>query len=171
MSGSFHRAFLGAVETEEQFEFLRLHSWEPSSTHCPPVPSPRSRGRPSRRISFVAPDSARNDSTIFDRGSMREYPTSSGENYVRARTLPSLVLDLLFLCRLLDDFFGGAVSINQGREIVRLEWVLMSRFLPVVLGAISTRRLLAKTRVSSFCRTFCRSSSFSSGFCSTICLT
>ena len=41
-----------------------------------------------------------------------------------------LLIDLLFFARHLDDFCGDAVSIHQGREIVRLERVLMSRFLP-----------------------------------------
>src|SRR3954471_17686508 len=40
-----------------------------------------------------------------------------------------LVLDLLFLSCHLDDRFSRAVSINQRREILGLERVLMSRFL------------------------------------------
>jgi hypothetical protein len=36
------------------------------------------------------------------------------------------VLDLLFFCRLLDDFLIDAVSIDQGREIFRFERVLAS---------------------------------------------
>ena len=42
----------------------------------------------------------------------------------------SLILDLLFLCRLLDDFFRGSVAIHQGWEVLRLERILTSRFLP-----------------------------------------